>query len=215
MYRRGKKFKAPFILWIILLKKVCWKYPNSDLNSQWKTLSNTLYSKISSMNLEGKMFKILKDVFFRSLKSLQKLIFDNTMLKSTKFWTKRGLAAIFTAFPWEVISITKDKKTWLLWKFLEIDQGIKSGILESWNPRILANLWESLRIQDFALFQKQNISVPYFGNISQKAEQKCPILGKNSWNSTKLFCFWENAQNRTKLLFSEEILRNLRESYGI
>jgi hypothetical protein len=46
-----------------------------------------------------------------------------------------------------------------------------------------------LRIQDFALFQKQNISVPYFGNISQKAEQKCPILGENSQNRTKLFCF--------------------------
>jgi hypothetical protein len=78
--------------------------------------------------------------------------------------------------------------------------------VESWNPlefmessETLENLWESLRIQDFALFQKQNISGPYFGNISQKAEQKCPILGKNSQNRTKKFCFWENSQNRIKL----------------
>jgi hypothetical protein len=64
-----------------------------------------------------------------------------------------------------------------------------------------------LRIHDFALFQKQNISVPYFGNISQKAEQKCPILGKNSQNRTKLLCFRENSQNRTKLFCFLVILR--------
>jgi hypothetical protein len=89
----------------------------------------------------------------------------------------------------------------------------------------LENLWKSLRIQDFALFQKQNISVPYFGNISQKAEQKCPILGKIL--KTEQFCsvlgkILRTEQNCSVLgrssTESKRILWNLRhfrESQGI
>jgi hypothetical protein len=72
-----------------------------------------------------------------------------------------------------------------------------------------------LRIQDFALFQKQNISVPYFGNISQKAEEKCPILEKNSRNNKIVLFLGKFSEQNKIVLFWEEILRNLRESYGI
>ncbi len=56
------------------------------------------------------------------------------------------------------------------------------------NPEILRNTRESLGILE-------NSGLCTF----PKAEQKCPILGKNSQNRTKKFRFWENSQNRTKL----------------
>jgi hypothetical protein len=62
------------------------------------------------MNLEGKICKMLKGVFFRSLKPLQELVSDNAMLKSTKFGTKCRVAVVFTTFPLEIISITKHEK---------------------------------------------------------------------------------------------------------
>ncbi len=116
-YSGGQKFRAPFILWIILFKIICWRHSNSDLYSQRKALSNTLYIRISSMDYESEISGKPKPVFFRSLKSLRKLFFDKAILKSRKFWTKWGVAAFFTTFPWEITGITKYKKMHFLVHF--------------------------------------------------------------------------------------------------
>jgi hypothetical protein len=79
----------------------------------------------------------------------------------------------------------------------------------------LQNLCESLRIQDFALFQKQNISVPYFGNISQKAEQKFPILGKNSQNRTILFCFGKKFHGIQENLMESKAFQGISRNLGM
>ncbi len=117
IYSGGQKFRAPFIFWIILFKIICWRHPNSDLYSQRKSLSNTLYIRISSMDYESEVSGKPKPVFFRSLKSLRKLFFDKAILKSRKFWTKWGVAAFFTTFPWEITGITKYKKVHFLVHF--------------------------------------------------------------------------------------------------
>jgi len=66
---------------------ICWRHWNRDLNRNWKTLSNTFYTRISSMDYEGKVSKKLKSIFFVSLNTLCKLFFDNDILKTTKLWT--------------------------------------------------------------------------------------------------------------------------------
>jgi hypothetical protein len=63
------------------------------------------------------------------------------------------------------------------------------------------------------------------GTFPKKAEQKCPILGKNSQNRTKLFCFLvilgteqncsvlgRNSTESKRILWN---LRHFRESQGI
>ncbi len=48
--------------------------------------------------------------YFSGPWTLWKLFFYNTILKSAKFWTKWGVAAFFTTFPWQITHITKHKK---------------------------------------------------------------------------------------------------------
>ncbi len=156
-YRGGQKFRAPFILWIILFKMICWRHPNSDLNSQWKALSNTLYIRISSMDYEKKVSKKPKSVFFRSLKTLRKLFSDNAILKSAKILNKMRGRRVFYDLPLRIYRHHKTRKKRILsknrWKSTKkcIFSCFVMSVTSQW--KVVENATTPHFVQNFALFK--------------------------------------------------------------